>query len=105
MNGCFEETNKSKYLTRVPNDEIKQKHEKYDILEIQLEIRDLIKSKTKNSDDYDEKYMKMRFNLAHNLPLNKIIKIPCMIIVVRAIFHENNKYYSQFFLDECLYKL
>ena len=49
--------------------------------------------------------MKMRFNLAHKLPLNKIIKIPCMIIVVRAIFHENNKYYSQFFLDECLYKL
>ena len=34
VNGCFEETNKSKYLTRVPNDEIKQKHEKYDILEI-----------------------------------------------------------------------
>ena len=26
-----------------------------------------------------------------------------MIIVVRAIFHENNKYYPQAFLDECLY--
>ena len=26
-----------------------------------------------------------------------------MIIVVRAIFHENNKYYPQVFLDECLY--
>ena len=47
----------------------------------------------------------MRFNLAHKLPINKIIKITCMIIVVRAIFHENNKYYSQFFLDECFYKL
>ena len=28
-----------------------------------------------------------------------------MTIVVRAIFHENNKYYPQVFLDECLYLL
>ena len=27
-----------------------------------------------------------------------------MIIVARAVFHENNKYYSQVFLAECLYK-
>ena len=34
-----------------------------------------------------------------------MIEIPSMIIVVRAIFLENNKYYAQVFLDECLYKL
>ena len=28
-----------------------------------------------------------------------------MIIVVRAVFHENNKYYPQVFLHECLYEL
>ena len=28
-----------------------------------------------------------------------------MTIVVRAVFHENIKYYPQVFLDECLYKL
>ena len=28
-----------------------------------------------------------------------------MIIVVRAIFHESNKYYPQVILDECLGKL
>ena len=27
------------------------------------------------------------------------------MIVVRATFHENNNYYPQVFLDECLYKL
>ena len=27
-----------------------------------------------------------------------------MVIVVRAIFYENNKYYPQVFLDECLYE-
>ena len=49
--------------------------------------------------------MKITFNLDDELPLNKIIEIPRVIIVVRAVFHENNKYYPQVFLDECLYKL
>ena len=68
-------------------------------------IRDLNKSVTKNSDHYDEKYMKIKFNSDDKLPLNKMIDIPSMIIVVRAVFLENNKYYQQVFLDECLYKL
>ena len=33
------------------------------------------------------------------LPLNKTLEIPCMTIVVRAIFRENSKYCSQVFLD------
>ena len=60
---------------------------------------------TKNSDDYNEKYMKIKFNSDDELPLNKMIEVPCMVIVVKAFFHENNKYYPQVFLDECLYKL
>ena len=34
-----------------------------------------------------------------------MIEICSMIIVVRAVFHENNKYYPQVFFHECLYKL
>ena len=34
-----------------------------------------------------------------------MVERPSMIIVVRAIFMKNNKYYSQFFLDKCLQKL
>ena len=49
--------------------------------------------------------MEIKFNWNDNLPLIKMIEIPSMIIVVRAVFHENNKYYLQVFLDECLYKL
>ena len=49
--------------------------------------------------------MKIKFNLDDELPLNKTIEIPSMTIVVRAIFYENNKYYPQVSLDECLYKL
>ena len=49
--------------------------------------------------------MKIKFNLDDQLPLNKAIEIPTITIVARAIFFENNKYYPQAFLDECLYKI
>ena len=49
--------------------------------------------------------MKIKFNSDDGLPVNKTIEIPSMIIVVSAGFNENNKYYPQVFLDECLYKL
>ena len=55
-----------------------------------------------NSDDYVEKYMKIKFNSGYELPLNKTIEIPTMTIVARAIFHENSKYYSQFFFRRML---
>ena len=60
---------------------------------------------TKNPNDYDEKYMKIKFNSHDELPLNKTIETPSMIIVVRAAFYENNKYYPQVFLNEYLYKM
>ena len=103
VNGYFEEINKSKYLTLVPTNETKEKIKKYD--ELWSKSRDLIRSITKNSDDYDEKYMKIKFNSNDELPLNKTIELPNMTIVVRAIFLEDNKYYPQVFLDECLYKI
>ena len=46
---------------------------------------------TENSDNYDEKYMKIKFNSDDELPVNKMIEIPRMIKVIRAAFHENNK--------------
>ena len=48
--------------------------------------------------------MKIKFDSNDQLPLNKMIEIPSMIIVVRAIFLEINKYYPQVFLDEYLHK-
>ena len=56
-----------------------------------VKSENIIRSITKNSDDYDEKYMKVKFNLDDELPLNKMIEITSMTIVVRAVFHENNK--------------
>ena len=49
--------------------------------------------------------MKSKFDSDNNLPLNKTIEIPIVTIVIRAVFLEDNKYYPQIFLDECLYKI
>ena len=64
-----------------------------------------MRSITKNSDDFDEKYMKIIFDSDDNLPLNKTIEIPIVKIVVRAVFQENKKYHPQAVSDECLYKI
>ena len=50
-------------------------------------------------------YVKIKFNSDDQLLLNQTIEISTMTIVVRAVFHENSKYYLQVFLDEYLYKL
>ena len=60
---------------------------------------------TKNLDNYDEKYMEIKSDSDDNVPLNIMIEIPIVTLVVRAIFHENNKYYPQVSSDECLYKI
>ena len=101
INGYFEEIKENKYLTLVSTNESKEKIKKYE--ELWIKINNLIKTITKKSDDYDEKYMKIKFDSDDKLPLNRTIEIPVLVIVVRAIFYEN-KYYPQVFLDECLYK-
>ena len=48
--------------------------------------------------------MKIKFNSEHNLPLNKILKLHMLTVIARSVFQEENKYYPQVFLDECLYE-
>ena len=68
MNGYFEEINGNMYLTLVPTNESKEKTKKYE--ELWIKIRNLIRSVTKNSDGYDEKYLKIKFDSDDKLPLN-----------------------------------
>ena len=56
--------------------------------ELWIKIRNLIRLISKNSDDYNEKYMKNKVNSDDESPLNKKIEIPTMTIVVRTIFLE-----------------
>ena len=70
-NGYFEKINGNNYSTLVPTNESKKK--KYE--ELWNKIRDLIRSITKNLIDYDEKYIKIKFDSDDNLPLKKTIKL------------------------------
>ena len=90
MNGYFKKINGNIYLTLVPTNKSKEKIKECE--KLCCKTRDLIMSITKNSDDYDEKYIKIKFNLDNELPQNKTIDIPSMIIVVRAVFYEISKY-------------
>ena len=95
VNGYFEEINKRKYLMLVPTEESKKKKRKFE--ELWSKIRDSVSLITKNSDDYDEKCVKIKFNSDNELPLNKTIEIPSMAVVVRVVLPENNKYTFVFF--------
>ena len=48
-------------------------------------------------DEYDEKYLKIKFDSDANLPLNKTIEIPIVKIVIRVVFHENSNIIHRIF--------
>ena len=82
VNGYYKEINGNKYLTLVPTNESKEKMKKYG--KTWNKIRDLVKSVTKKANDYDEKKkkkVKIKFDLADNLPLNKTIRIIAVLLV------------------------
>ena len=66
-----------------------------------IKIKDLIRSITKNSFDYDydEKYIKIKFDSDDKLPLSEVVEIPTITVVV----HFYN--YPQVFLGKCQYQL
>ena len=54
--------------------------------------------------EYEKDFIKIRFEPVNNLFLNKILKLHMLIVIVRSIF-ENDQYYPQVILDECLYEV
>ena len=55
--------------------------------------------------DYEEEYMKIKFNSDEDLPLNKPLKFHMVTITIRSVFEEDDKLYPQVFLDDILYEL
>ena len=71
-----------------------------------ITIKDIGDYKSIYSANYlEKKFIKTKFNSDNNLSLNKLLEIHNLTKVVRSVFQEDNKYYSQIFLDECLYEL
>ena len=57
------------------------------------------------SGEYEKDYMKIKFNSDDDLSLNKTLKLHMLTIIVRSVFEEDGKCYTQVFLNECLYKV
>ena len=49
--------------------------------------------------DYD----KFRFNSDIDLPLNAIIEFRSLLINISCVTEKDNEYYSEIYLDECIY--
>ena len=47
--------------------------------------------------------MKIKINIDDNIPLNKIIYFPTITIIIKSVKKNDDKYYPQLFLDDCLY--
>ena len=73
VNGYSKQINRNKYLTLVSTNKSKEMVKKYK--DLWSKIKDFIREITKNSEDYDEKYVKIKFNLDDDCPLNKTLKI------------------------------
>ena len=67
INWYIEESNEDTYLMLVFTDESKDSLKKYE--KLWSKIGDLIRTITTKSDDYDEKYIKIKFNSDNDLPL------------------------------------
>ena len=104
VNGYIEEKNESKYLVFDSTDENKEVLEKY------TEVWDGIKNEIETINggkkgEYDKDFIKIKFNSDNNLPLDKPLKLHLLAIIVRCVFEEDSKFYSQLYLDECFYEL
>ena len=64
----------------------------------ETKIKGLIKSTNNNSDDYDEEYIKMKFNPDDDLPVKKKkkLKLYGIVTVVSSIFNDGSKYYHKY---------
>ena len=104
VDGYIEEKNGNKYLTLVSANKNEEVLIKY--TELWNETKYLIK--TINSGEvgeHEKDYMKIKVNSDDNLPLNKILKLHSLTIVIRSVFQEDDNYYPQVFLGECLCEL
>ena len=107
-NGYIEEKGVNKCLV-FDSMELHSTDENNELLKKYKDLFDGIMGKIKEiSDeecDYENDYMKIKFNSDGDLPLNKQLKFHLMTITIRSAFKEDGKLYPQVFLDDTLYEL
>ena len=101
--GYIEEQGVNKYLGFDSTDENKKLLKKYN--DVFDGIMGKIKKVSNGECDYENDYMKIKFNSDDDLPLKKPLKFHLMTITIRSVFKEDGKLYPQVFLDDTLYEL
>ena len=95
--GHFKEKNDDKYLSLDSTDKYK---------EVWSGTRSEIKTTNGRKElFYEKKRAKIGIDNDDDLPLNKSLKFPILVIIIRCVFQEDGKFYPLIYLDECLYKL
>ena len=99
LKGYFEQIGDNKYLTLI----LKNQRQKMMYTKIWEEIKALI---NKISDVKFNNYSKdddvIGFETDDVLPLNSIINIYSMTIIIRSVFKDDNKFYPQIYLVNCV---
>ena len=104
IDGFIEEKEGNKYLNITFTDNNGEVLKTYK--EVLSGIKSCIEKINNNkSGEYEKDYMKIKFNSDDKLPLNKQLKLFSVTIVIRSVFEDDDKYYLQSFLDDCLYEL
>ena len=102
--GCIEKRSGNKYLTLVSTDKNKEVLSKY--TEHWDVIKNLIEKVNNKPGKYGKDFMKIKFNLDDNLPLNKTLKASKYDNSYQTSFFKKVvSIIHKFFLDECLYEL
>ena len=68
-------------------------------------IRTKIEENTDGIVQYDKDYTRIKFKSNDNLPTYKTVNIRLAPVIIRSVFAQNGKYYTQLFLDSALYEL
>ena len=100
INRHIKESNGNKYFKLVRTDKSKDTLKTYE--ELWNKIRALVRSVTNNSDDYDRKYMKIKWTSDDDsgdyFPLKKTLELCNMVMVLRSVFREAKKYLYDFIM-------
>ena len=87
------------YLVISDKDDVYKK-----LVDIFKSIKNKITEKIWDVVEYDNDYIKIKFESNNIFPTDKDVDIHIAAIVIRAIFAKDGKYYAQLFLDDGLYK-
>ena len=97
LKGYFEQNDDNKYLTMI----FMSKSQKMMYMKKWEEIKKVINEVDEFS-NYDKSYDVISFGTDDILSLNSMINIRSMTIIIKSVFKDNNKFYPQIYLRNCM---